>query len=211
MIFPNTMENACFVRSAPSCSGLIRYCPNLSGLILYRKFVPGPVQDGKFTVVPAISEADMSPWMAYLYEQQQKPANAKGVPVTLTAIDPNGNTQDIGTVTSDSNGNYGIMWTPPVEGQYKIIATFEGTASYGGSDATTYLGVGLAAPAASPTVAPTTEPTVAPTSTSTATASPSPAPQPEAGPSTDMYIIAAAAVVIIVVVAVAAVFLRKRK
>jgi hypothetical protein len=155
----------------------------------------------------AISDESMSAWMEYLYMQQPKPTDAKGVQVKLTAIDPNGNTEDIGTATTDTNGNYGIMWTPPVEGQYKIIATFAGTNSYGGSEATAYLGVGSAAASPAPTATPT--PTAAPTVTPVPTASPSPAPQPEAGPSTDMYIIAAA--VIIVVVAVAALALRKRK
>ena len=159
---------------------------------------------------PAISDADMSAWMAYMYSQQPLPSNAKGVPVKLMAIDPNGNTQDIGTVTSDLAGNYVTMWTPPVEGLYTVIATFEGSNAYYGSYAETHIAVQLAPSAAptatsTPTEAPTATPTVAPT------ASPSPAPNPETGPSTDMYIIAAAAVVVIVVVAVAAVFLRKRK
>ena len=157
----------------------------------------------------AISDESMSAWMEYLYMQQPKPTDAKGVQVKLTAIDPNGNTEDIGTATTDTNGNYGIMWTPPVEGQYKIIATFAGTNSYGGSEATAYLGVGSAAASPAPTATPT--PTAAPTVTPVPTASPSPAPQPEAGPSTDMYIIAAAAAVIIAAVAAAAVFLRKHK
>ena len=40
---------------------------------------------------PAISDDDMTPWMEYIYMQQAKPENAKGVEVTLNAIDPNGN------------------------------------------------------------------------------------------------------------------------
>jgi len=160
---------------------------------------------------PAIADEDMAAWMAYLHMQKPMPATANGVQVKLTAIDPNGNSQNIGTVTSDMGGCYGITWDPPVEGQYQITATFEGSDSYGSSYATTYLAVGPAAAApqptgtAQPTVAPTTAPTTAPT------ASPSVAPPPEAAPSTDIYIIAAAAAVIIVVIAVAVVFLRKRK
>jgi hypothetical protein len=159
---------------------------------------------------PAISDADMSAWMAYLYSQQPLPSRAQGVPVKLIAIDPNGNTQDIGTVTSNIAGNYVTMWTPPVEGLYTIIAAFEGSNSYYGSYAETHIAVQLA-PSAAPTTTP--PPTETPTATPTVapTASPSPAPQPEAGPSTDMYVIAAAAVIVIVVVAVAALVLRKRK
>ena len=163
---------------------------------------------------PAISDDSMSAWMEYLYMQKPKPTNASGVQLYLTAIDPNGNWQEIGNAITDTNGNFGITWTPPVEGTYKITSTFSGTESYWGSDAATYIAVNVA-PSPSPTATP--EPTATPTSTPeptatpTPTASPSPAPQPEAGPSTDMYIIAAAAVVIIVVVAVAALVLRKRK
>ena len=158
----------------------------------------------------AVSDQYMTPWMEYLYQQQPIPADAKGVTVKLTAIDPNGNTQNIGEVTTDLKGNYGMMWTPPVEGQYKIIATFEGSESYWPSYNTAYLAVDPA-PAAAPQPTATPTATPEPTATPTPTASPSPAPQPEAGPSTDLYIIAAAAAVIIAVVAVAAVFLRKRK
>ena len=161
--------------------------------------------------VPAISDEDQSNWMEYLYQQQPKPTDAVGVQVHLTAVDPNGNTQDIGNATSDAMGLYKIMWTPPVPGAYTIVATFAGSDSYYSSSAETALGVSetSAAPSTSPsqTAIPTPTITVAPT----ATASPSPAPQPEAGPSTDMYVIAAAAAVIIAAVAAAAVFLRKRK
>ena len=68
------------------------------------------------------------------------PTDATGVPVTLDTIDPNGNYIQIGTVTSDVNGNYGIPFTPEVPGTYQIIATFDGSASYG-SSGTTYMGV----------------------------------------------------------------------
>ena len=158
---------------------------------------------------PAIADESMSAWMEYLHMQKPKPTNATGVPVHLTAIDPNGNTQDIGTVTSDTDGKFSIMWTPPIEGKYTIVANFDGTNSYYSSHDSTALGVTTTSATPATTATPTATPTSTPTSVPTA--SPSPAPQPEAGPSTDMYIIAAAAVVIIVVVAVAALVLRKRK
>ena len=90
---------------------------------------------------PAISDADMNRWMEYLFEQQSYPADAKGVPVHLTAIDPNGNYYDIGTVTSDINGNYGIPFTPEVPGTYQILAAFAGSNAYGPSTASTYVTV----------------------------------------------------------------------
>jgi outer membrane protein assembly factor BamB len=162
---------------------------------------------------PAISDESMSAWMEYLHMQKTKPTNATGVQVKLTAFDPNGNTVEIGVATSDTNGNYGLMWTPQLEGQYKVIATFEGTDSYGGSDATTYLGVGSAAspaPTATPTPTPTVTPTATPTATPTPAVTPSPVPEPKGFPTTELYIAIAAAVIIIAIAAVAVV-LRKRK
>jgi len=95
---------------------------------------------------PAISDADMEAWMEYKFMQQAYPANAKGVEVTLTAIDPNNNYITIGTTTSDAAGNYGLAWTPEVPGTYHIIATFAGSKAYGGSYSTTYMTVGEAPP-----------------------------------------------------------------
>jgi len=87
---------------------------------------------------PAIADECMSDWMEYMYMQQPMPTDAQGVTVKLTSIDPNGNFQDIGTVTTDSHGNFGKSWLPPVPGEYYVLAEFEGTASYGSSSATTY-------------------------------------------------------------------------
>jgi hypothetical protein len=164
---------------------------------------------------PAIADESMTQWMKYLYQQQPKPTNATGVNVKLTAVDPNGNFQDIGTATSDIAGSYVISWTPPVPGIYTITATFAGSNSYYSSSAETHMLISTTsiAPVVTSAPTPTSTPTATPTATPTptATVSPSPAPNPETGPSTDMYIIAAAAVVVIVVVALAAVFLRKHK
>ncbi len=90
---------------------------------------------------PAIADSDMTAWMKYLYQQQPKPYTAKGVNVKLTAVGPNGNEIDLGTATSDINGNYAHTWTPTGEGIYHIKATFEGTNSYYSSESTTYLSV----------------------------------------------------------------------
>ncbi len=59
--------------------------------------------------VPAVSDESMSAWMEYVYMQKPKPTDATGVKVHLTAIDPNGNYQDLGTATTDVNGKYGII------------------------------------------------------------------------------------------------------
>jgi hypothetical protein len=84
-----------------------------------------------------------------MFMQQPMPKDAKGVTVHLTAIDPNGNYQDIGYVTTDIGGNFGKSWQPPVPGEYFVMAEFEGSASYGSSFDTTYFTVD---PAPSPAV-----------------------------------------------------------
>ncbi len=160
--------------------------------------------------VPAVSDESMSPWMEYVYMQQIKPTNSSGVPVFLTAVDPNGNTQEIGTVTTN-DGNFAVMWTPPVTGVYTITAAFCGSESYYGSYGNTAVGVVEAA--AQPTAAPTPTP-VTPTETPPVqTATPAPttaAPEPKGGDLTFTYV-AVAAVVIIAAIALVAVFLRRRK
>ncbi len=103
---------------------------------------------------PAISDDDMRAWMEYTYMQQSKPAAAKGVPVKLTATDPNGNNQDIGVTTSDAMGNYAIQWTPSISGMYKVTASFEGTNSYFASAAETTFVVSKPLATAMPTAAP---------------------------------------------------------
>ena len=79
--------------------------------------------------------------MEYMFKQRPMPSNAKGVEVSLDAIDPNNNYIHIGTVTSDITGAYGFVWEPEVPGTYQIIATFAGSAAYGPSFAQTYMGV----------------------------------------------------------------------
>ncbi len=163
---------------------------------------------------PAISDASMNAWMQYLYMQQPMPSNATGVPVTLTALDPNGNTQNIGTVTSDVDGIFMTAWTPPVPGVYKITATFAGSNSYFASHAETGMVVAKASAATVPTATPaptaTTPPTVTPTPSPSpqVTATPVPAPSSPGIPTTYIVI---AVVAIIIVVAAAALALRRRK
>jgi outer membrane protein assembly factor BamB len=170
--------------------------------------------------VPAVSDQSMNKWMEYVYMQKPKPADTVGVPVHVTAIDPNGNYQDVGTVNSDASGTFAIMWNPPVPGLYTITAQFEGSESYWPSQATTYFGVTEASPAnpiITPTPLPTTTPSnpTAPPQTQTpteTTAQPSPtsAIPPASGEPTTTYIAIGAAVVIIVAAA-AALVIRKRQ
>jgi len=91
--------------------------------------------------VPAISDASMSDWMMYVYKNFERPADAYGVTVKIEGYDPNGNYQNFGTTTSDSNGNFALVFEPEVPGTYWISATFEGSNGYYGSTASTYLTV----------------------------------------------------------------------
>ncbi|MCW4028910.1 MAG: hypothetical protein NWE92_04605 [Candidatus Bathyarchaeota archaeon] len=136
---------------------------------------------------PAISDEDMAAWMEYMYQQRPMPQNAQGVPVILTAIDPNGNYITIGNTTSDVTGTYGLNWTPEVPGTYQIIATFPGSYAYGSSFAQTYMSV--------------SEPS----------ATPSPAAQITV-PANEMYFIGSTiAIIIAVAIAAAAIILVLKK
>jgi hypothetical protein len=138
--------------------------------------------------VPAVSDANMSDWMLYVYKQFERPADVMGVDVVLSVVDPNNNAYEVGRTTSDSSGTYGVAFTPEVPGKYTVIASFEGSGAYYGSFAETYINV-EEAPVATP------EPT--PTSTSVA----------------DLYLLPGIAGIIIAIVVVGAVIvlmLRKR-
>jgi outer membrane protein assembly factor BamB len=92
--------------------------------------------------VPAIADEHMGAWMEYVYMQKPKPENAEGVPVKIQIVDPNGEYAWIGTTTSDAEGNYVYSFIPQLKGIYTVIATFDGSESYWGSETTTYLTVG---------------------------------------------------------------------
>ena len=79
------------------------------------------------------------------------------------------------------------MWEPPVPGEYQIFARFEGSASYGASSASTYMGVEDAP-------------------------QPTPTPTPSPAPMTDAYVIGfgSAALVAIIVIGVILILLRRR-
>jgi hypothetical protein len=103
--------------------------------------------------VPCVSDASQSKWMEYIYQQQQLPASATGVPITLAVIDSNGNYREIGTITSDPDGTFAYTWTPDISGSYKVYAIFAGSNSYyQSSAATTLYASDVATPAPTPQV-----------------------------------------------------------
>jgi hypothetical protein len=167
--------------------------------------------------VPAMSDENMTAWMQYVYMQQPKPTDAVGVKVHVTAIDSNGNYQDIGTVTSNIQGNFAIDWKPPVPGLYTVTATFEGSKAYYGSEAGTSFEVQPKATAAPAVVTPApTQPSVTatslqPTNAPTVAPTPSPAIIPPTSAAPNVTYIAIGAVVIIIIAVAAAFILRHRK
>jgi hypothetical protein len=148
---------------------------------------------GNINGVACVSEAIQEAWMEYIYEQQPMPTNTIGVPVSIHAIDPNGNDVLLGTATSDVNGFYSLAVDTNQlgagSGTYGVIATFAGSNSYGASTAESAFNIN-----SSPTLAPTTAPLTTSNSTQTII---------EAG-------IVAIIVVIIVGFTILAVMLRKR-
>ncbi len=107
--------------------------------------------------VPCASDASMTQWMGYVYQQQPLPTNFTGVTVQLSAIDPNGNHIIIGDATTNVDGVFDYTWTTPnVPGSYSIFATFAGTNGYWGSNANTGVDVVSAAPTPAPTATPVT-------------------------------------------------------
>lgn len=100
---------------------------------------------------PCISESSMGAWMSYLHLQSQIPSNITGVPISIDAIDPNGNPVHIGDTMSDMSGTFAYTWTPKMAGNYQITATFTGSNSYGSSWSETHANVVEAQTTAVPT------------------------------------------------------------
>jgi outer membrane protein assembly factor BamB len=109
--------------------------------------------------VPVSSDASMTEWMGYIYQQQPCPTNFKGVDVTISVVDANGNYRVIGTATTDTTGYYSYVWQPDISGQYNVFATFEGTKGYWPSSQETSFNIQDAAATATP--APTPAPSMA--------------------------------------------------
>ncbi len=104
--------------------------------------------------VPVSSDASMSEWMGYVYQQQAMPNNFTGVTVTISVIDSNNNLRTIGTATTDETGMYSLAWTPDISGSYTVIASFDGTNGYYPSYAKTSFTVDQPHPTIAPTSAP---------------------------------------------------------
>ena len=114
-----------------------------------------PAQPG----VACVSKESMETYMEYLHMQHPIDGiwhneTINGVPVSIEAIDPNGNKINVATVTSDVSGTFSYIWKPDNAGKYTVTATFAGDDSYGSSFAETAVGV-VEAPEATSTATPT--------------------------------------------------------
>ncbi len=135
--------------------------------------------------VPCASDASMSAWMSYVYQQRPLPTNFTGVDVTIDVLDSNGNYRNIGTAKTDASGSYSLQWTPDIEGKYTVIARFAGTNGYWPSYSETSFAVDPAPATASP--------------------------YPEISlPPTETYFVASTAVIIIAIAIVGLLALRRR-
>jgi outer membrane protein assembly factor BamB len=183
-------------------------CVTISGTVL--DVSPGTKSDALVARfpngVPAMSDGSMSEWMLYVYKQFERPADAGGVTVTIEAVDGNGNYQLLGTTTRDAYGNFAFSYEPTVEGQYMIIATFAGSASYYGSTATAYFTAGPAYSAGTPI-----EPDETPDQTPDETADETPDGELPGEPLISNEILIVAVVAVAAVIGVAAYWALRRR
>jgi outer membrane protein assembly factor BamB len=103
--------------------------------------------------VPAMSDANMTGWMEYVYQQKPRPTDTVGVEVVISVLDPNNNVYEVGRATSDADGLFSCVFTPEVPGKYTVIASFAGSKGYWPSSAETALFV-EETPAATPAPTP---------------------------------------------------------
>jgi hypothetical protein len=138
--------------------------------------------------VPVVSDANMTAWMEYVYQQKPKPTDATGVEVVINVLDPNNNFYEVGRATSDAKGLFSCVFTPEVPGKYTVIASFAGSKGYWPSSAETALFVEEAPEA-------------------------TPAPAPTPAPMTDMYVLglgSTAVIAIVIIGLILILMLRKR-
>jgi hypothetical protein len=99
--------------------------------------------------VPVASDASMTDWMGYVYQQKPCPSNFTGVTVTLSVKDANNNYRTIGTTTTDTTGTFSYTWTPDIPGDFTVYANFAGSNGYWSSYAEDHLTVmGASTPSA---------------------------------------------------------------
>ena len=104
--------------------------------------------------VPVASDASMTDWMGYIYQQKPLPSNFTGVDVAIIVLDSNNNFRQVGTATTDSSGSFSFQYKPDITGKYTVFASFAGTNGYWPSSAQASFAVDAAAPTPGPTVAP---------------------------------------------------------
>jgi len=104
--------------------------------------------------VPAVADESMTDWMGYIYQDKPLPTNVKGVEVALSVLDSNNNYREIDKATTNADGFFTLNWTPDIQGQYTIYASFAGSNAYWPSHAVTSFAVDAAAQTPAPTAEP---------------------------------------------------------
>jgi hypothetical protein len=100
--------------------------------------------------LPCVSDASMTGWMEFVYEQQPCPSTVTGVPVSVWVLDSNNNYRQIGSTTTDGSGTYSLTWTPDIPGNFTVVAMFAGSEAYYSSNAETHFYASAAAPTPTP-------------------------------------------------------------
>jgi len=166
-VFPNSYDNQVYsVGRGPSATTVDAPMVNIalgSGLVIrgtVTDISAGTKQNEQAVRfpngVPVASDASMSEWMGYIYQQKPLPKNFAGVDVTISVIDENNNYRTIGTTQTGENGAYSFQWTPDIPGKYAVIATFAGTNGYWPSHAETSFAVDQPPTATTPQPTPET-------------------------------------------------------
>jgi len=110
--------------------------------------------------VPVVSDESMTAWMEYVYMQKPRPTEVKGIDVTISVLDSNGNFREIGKATTNGDGFYSLQWQPDIPGKYTVYASFAGSESYWPSHSYTAFAVDAlpeATPPPTPSPAPMTD------------------------------------------------------
>ncbi len=134
--------------------------------------LPAPPKETRTTIAAPLMTIPKVMLVTITGTLMQDTISLQSMVIRLTAVDPNGNSLEIGTATTDSSGIYSRDWMPVIEGTYAVTAEFRGTETYSTSSATTQVTIGSAS-------------TETPTATTTATpvsSAPTQTPAPSTTP-----------------------------
>ncbi|MCL2134406.1 MAG: PQQ-binding-like beta-propeller repeat protein [Candidatus Bathyarchaeota archaeon] len=99
--------------------------------------------------IACVSDESMDTWMDYKYLQMPiggfyNNETIVGVPVSIDAMNQNGEWIHVGETYTDTTGSFSYVWIPDDANPYYVTATFAGSNAYGSSWASTTIGVSAA-------------------------------------------------------------------